>query len=242
MGVHEVTVGQFRKFVEAENYLTEAERDGKGGGGYDYKTNKFFKNPKYSWRNPGFEQDDKHPVVNVSWNDAVAFCKWLSRIEKRDYRLPTEAHWEYACRAGSSREFTFGDDAAQLVNFANVADASFKTKVPTHLTVQGNDDSLFTSHCGRYQSNELGLHDMHGNVYEWCSDWLGNYPNSAVVDPLGPTIGTHRVLRGGSYCDVGAHCRSAIRRSAPPEGRDSYIGFRLSLSSSEFLKSPTADK
>jgi formylglycine-generating enzyme required for sulfatase activity len=197
LGAYEVTVGQFRKFVEAENYKTDAERDEKGGYGYDAETGKFSQDAKYSWRNPGFEQDDKHPVVNVSWNDAVAFCKWLSRVEGRDYRLPTEAEWEYGCRAASSREFTFGDDAEQLVGFGNVADASFKTKLPTATSVRSNDGSIFTSRVGSYRSNEFGLHDMHGNVNEWCSDWYGEYPSSAVVDPVGPATGSFRVNRGG---------------------------------------------
>jgi formylglycine-generating enzyme required for sulfatase activity len=94
MGVHEVTVGQFSKFVESEKYKTEAEADGKGGYGYDQSTNRVSVNAKYTWQNPGFPQDDNHPVVNVSWNDAVAFCRWLSRVEGREYRLPTEAEWE----------------------------------------------------------------------------------------------------------------------------------------------------
>jgi formylglycine-generating enzyme required for sulfatase activity len=133
LGVHEVTVGQFRKFVEAEGYKTDAERDGKGGYGYDAETGRFSQDTKYSWRNPGFDQDDKHPVVNVSWNDGVAFCKWLSRVEGREYRLPTEAEWEYSCRAGSSREFAFGDDAEQLVGFGNFADASLKTSLVSRI-------------------------------------------------------------------------------------------------------------
>jgi formylglycine-generating enzyme required for sulfatase activity len=242
LGVHEVTVGQFRKFVEAENYKTDAERDGNGGYGYDAETGQYNQDAKYSWRNPGFEQDDKHPVVNVSWNDAVAFCKWLSRFEGRDYRLPTEAEWEYSCRAGSSREFTFGDDAEQLVGFDNVADASMKTKFPNASTVRSNDGSIFTSRVGSYRSNEFGLHDMHGNVAEWCSDWYGDYSTSAVVDPLGAATGSLRVFRGGSWNFRAACCRSAVRSGDSPGLRDDSLGFRLALSSTGIPQSPEADK
>jgi formylglycine-generating enzyme required for sulfatase activity len=236
MGVHEVTVGQFRKFVESEKYKTEAEADGKGGYGYDQSTNGYIQNSKYTWQNPGFTQDDNHPVVNVSWNDAVAFCRWLSRVEGRDYRLPTEAEWEYSCRAGSSREFTFGDDAEQLVGFGNFADASLKTKFPNATTVRSDDGSIFTTRVGSYRSNEFGLYDMHGNVFEWCSDWFGEYPRGSVTDPVGPVTGSYRVYRGGSWYDGAAYCRTAHRHGYDPSSRLSYCGFRVALSSSGIPK------
>jgi formylglycine-generating enzyme required for sulfatase activity len=241
LGVHEVTVGQFRKFVEAEGYKTDAERDAKGGIGYDAERRVWDGGAKYSWRNPGFEQDDKHPVVNVSWNDGVAFCKWLSRVEGREYRLPTEAEWEYGCRAGSSTEFTFGDDAEQLVGFGNFADASLKTKLPNATNVRSNDGSIFTSGVGNYRSNEFGLHDMHGNVWEWCSDWYGDYPASAVVDPVGPATDSLRVHRGGSWGSQAADCRSAYRNRGMPVDRSGGLGFRVALSPSGIPQSPEAD-
>jgi formylglycine-generating enzyme required for sulfatase activity len=242
LGVHEVTVGQFRKFIEAEGYKTEAERDEKGGPGFDSKTGLPTLDSKYNWRNPGFEQDDKHPVVNVSWNDAVAFCKWLRRIEGRDYRLPTEAQWEYACRAGSTQEFTFGDDAEQLVAFSNVADSSFKSKIKVLPAINGNDGSIFTSRVGSYRSNAFGLHDMHGNVVEWCSDWVGVYPTNVVVDPVGPATGWNRVMRGGAWCDAAVDCRSARRNWNKPDFRGIFLGFRVALSPSGIPQSPEADK
>ena len=101
LSAHEITVGQFRRFVEDAGYQTQAERDGKGGWGFDSATGEFKQDAKYTWRSPGFEQSDDHPVVNVSWNDATEFCRWLSRKDGRTYRLPTEAEWEYCCRAGS---------------------------------------------------------------------------------------------------------------------------------------------
>ena len=97
LGTHHVTVGQFRRFVADDDYKTDAEKDGKGGFGTDDEGH-WARKPEYTWRNPGFAQTDEHPVVNVSWNDATAFCQWLSRKEGNTYRLPTEAEWEYAYR------------------------------------------------------------------------------------------------------------------------------------------------
>ena len=240
MGIHEVTVGQFRRFVEADGYKTEAERDGSGGYGYDSETNIYIQDPKYSWLHPGFEQDDNHPVVNVSWNDAVAFCRWLSRLEGLKYRLPTEAEWEYSCRAGSSHEFTYGNDAEQLVGFGNVADASLRTKFPYILTVRSNDGSIFTTRVGSYRPNQFGLYDMHGNVFEWCSDWYGDYPTSSVVDPVGPATGSHRVMRGGCWDGNAAICRSAGRDGSVPSFLGFSRGFRVALGHDETLNSRNA--
>ena len=239
LGVHEVTVGQFRKFVEAEGYKTDAERDAKGGFGYDAERRVWDGGAKYSWRNPGFEQDDKHPVVNVSWNDSVAFCKWLSRVEGREYRLPTEAEWEYSCRAGSSTEFTFGDDAELLVGFGNLGDGSLRDELPMMFpmgpSLASLDGSIFTSRVGSYWSNAFGLHDMHGNVSEWCSDWYWSYWRWESwfprMDP-GPATGSSRVSRGGGWIDRAADCRSARRKGAYPSFRIHYLGFRVALSSS----------
>jgi len=101
LGIHEVTIAQFRRFVDDTKYKTEAEKDELGGLGWNEAEGKFKVDPKYTWRNSGFKQEDSHPVVNVSWNDAEAFCAWLSKKEGQAYRLPTEAEWEYACRAGT---------------------------------------------------------------------------------------------------------------------------------------------
>lgn len=242
IGVHEVTVGQFRMFVEAESYKTEPERDGKGCHALDWEAIRMVRYSKYTWRKHGFEQDDDHPVVNVTWNDAVAFCKWLSRVEGRDYRLPTEAEWEYSCRAGSSHEFTFGDDTDQLVGFGNFLDASWKTKFPKLVTVNGNDGSIVTSRVGSYRANEFGLHDMHGNVAEWCSDWDGDYPEGPITDPTGPQRGSLRAIRGGGWIDFPAVCRSATRNNLTPDHAFDNLGFRVALSSSGIPKSPEADK
>lgn len=236
MGIHEVTVGQFRKFVKAEKYKTEAETDGKGGRGVDPSTGDYSQNPKYTWRNPGFAQDDNHPVVNVSWNDAVAFCRWLSRVEGREYRLPTEAEWEYSCRAGSSSEFSFGDDAEQVVTFGNVADSTLKRQFPKFGAESSSDGVVFTSRVGSYRSNKFGLYDMHGNVAEWCSDWHGEYPRRTLTDPVGTATGSNRVLRGGSWGGGAVLCRSAVRDWNAAWSRGDNLGFRVALSPSGIPK------
>jgi formylglycine-generating enzyme required for sulfatase activity len=172
LGVHEVTRGQFRRFVDDSGYQTEAEKDGKGGYGWNEDAKKFGQNPRYTWREAGFEQTDLHPVVNVSWNDAVAFAKWLGRKEGKTYRLPTEAEWEYACRAGTMTRYFPGDDAEALAEVGNVADATTREKHPDWTwTIAARDGFVYTAPVGRYHPNAWGLHDMHGNVWEWCWDW-----------------------------------------------------------------------
>jgi formylglycine-generating enzyme required for sulfatase activity len=111
LGQYEVTRGQFADFVKDQGYKTDAETDGEGGWGWNDSTQKFEgRDPQYNWKNTGFAQTDSHPVVNVTWNDAVKFCEWLSRKEGAIYRLPTEAEWEYACRAGTMTLYQNGDD------------------------------------------------------------------------------------------------------------------------------------
>ena len=130
LGIHEVTRGQFRRFVHETGYQTEAERDGKGGDGWNEHKKTFERNPKYTWQNPGFVQTDEHPVVNVSWSDAQAFIAWLGRKEGKPYRLPTEAEWEYACRAGTTSRYSSGDDPEGVTAVGNIADGTAKEKYP----------------------------------------------------------------------------------------------------------------
>jgi formylglycine-generating enzyme required for sulfatase activity len=122
LGAHEVTVGQFRKFVEAVGHKTDAESSAQGGWGYDAAKIEFERKPGFSWKNTGWPQSDNQPVVNVSWNDAQAFCKWLSEKEGRTYRLATEAEWEYACRAGTTSRHS-GGSKETVTEFGNIADA-----------------------------------------------------------------------------------------------------------------------
>ena len=228
---HEVTVSQFRRFADEEHFQTDAEKDGQGGKGWNEKTGAFEKDSKYTWRAPGFPQWDDHPVVLVSWNDANAFCEWLSRKDGRKFQLPTEAQWEYACRAGSTTVFPNGDDPNLLSKIGNVADATFKRKYPRHVCITSDDGVLYTAPVGNYAANEWGLHDMIGNVGEWCSDSYRAYADmsSPAIDASGsPAAGAlPRVFRGGSWAEHFLLCRSGHRRWLTPETRYGNIGFRV---------------
>jgi formylglycine-generating enzyme required for sulfatase activity len=236
LGAHEVTVGQFRQFVKASGYRTEAEKDGEGGWGVNVRTGTFEgRKPKYSWRNPGFPQTDRHPVVNVTWNDAVAFCRWLGKREGKRYRLPTEAEWEYACRAGTTTRYHSGDDPETLVKVANVADAAGgkqgRRQFPNwdRLALKGSDGQVYTAPVGSYRPNAWGLFDMHGNVWEWCSDYYDEdyYGKSPVKDPEGPEEGHLRARRGGAWHTFPLFARSSFRNYNTPVSRYLNLGFRV---------------
>jgi formylglycine-generating enzyme required for sulfatase activity len=175
-------------------------------------------------KNPSRFNEAKKPVETVSWEDAMEFCARLSALPeeiaaRRVYRLPTEAEWEYACRAGSTSAYCFGDDESRLGEYAWFNGNSGDTTHPV--------GPLFN------EPNAWGLYDMHGNVWEWCSDWYGDYPKGAVTDPVGPKEGSHRVNRGGCWYCTAADCRSAYRGSYTPTYRTYSSGFRLALSSPE---------
>jgi len=212
LGRHEVTRGQFRRFVDQTDYETEAERDGKGGVGF--VDGDWVQDPRFVWSaDPGFPQTDDHPVVNVSWNDATAFCQWLSKKQGADYDLPSEAQWEYACRAGTTTRYSFGDDGAALGEYAWFSGNSSDTTHPV---------------CGK-RPNAWGLFDMHGNVWEWCADgWAEDYyARSPTDDPAGLDSAS-RVLRGGSFRlhDPGSF-RCADRHHYHPDYRSVVSGFRV---------------
>jgi formylglycine-generating enzyme required for sulfatase activity len=235
LAIHAVTVGQFRRFVEETDYETDAEKDGKGGWGYNAETRRSEGRKKeYTWKNPGWKQTDDHPVVNVSWNDAVQFCAWLSKKERVTYRLPTEAEWEYACRAGTTTRFHPGDEDRDLKGYANLADQSLKAKLDAKVHakkafVDWDDKHPFTAPVGSYKPNAWGLYDVHGNVWEWCHDWYQKdyYKDSPKKDPSGPAFGLTRVLRGGAWFDSPGNCRAATRTDLTPAGRGDSSGFRV---------------
>ena len=243
MGRHEVTVGQFRRFVEASGHVPESVADGTGGYGYEvaratdptHRGDAFAgRSPRYSWRDPGFAQDDDHPVTNVTWNDAQAMARWLSAQEGGHYRLPTEAEWEYACRAGTSTRFHSGDDPRSLARVANVFDDDASPSWPrwSGQAQPYHDGFAFTAPVGRFAPNAWGLHDMHGNVWEWTADRYGetSYAEPAPrVDPTGPADGHLRVRRGGSWHTWAFYARCSFRNWNTASTRYPLVGFRLVL-------------
>ena len=156
-------------------------------------------------RNPGWGHGNE-PVVNVSWDDALAYATYY------DKRLPTEAEWEYACRAGGTGKWCFGNDVERLEKYA---------------WYDANSDNQ-THSVGEKKANAWGLYDMHGNVWEWCMDWydVGYYEISTDRDPVGPVSGHYRVLRGGSWLIDPAWCRSSLRYKGLPGNRTNLVGFR----------------
>ena len=221
MQTSEVTVGQFRRFVQETGYKTDAET---GGGSYVQAKRGWEKKPEAYWDSPGFSQTENHPVTCVSYNDARAFIKWLNQKEGGNgYQLPTEAQWEYACRAGS------------LTALANGALFELQSRKDDHLNEMGwYSFDMFMSHGGsithevaQKKPNSWGLYDMHGNVYEWCRSRYGAYPTGSATDPVGPLIGDFRVVRGGCWGDLAKDCRSANRGRCPEDYRDITIGFRI---------------
>jgi formylglycine-generating enzyme len=168
--------------------------------------------------NPSRFKGANRPVETVSWDEVTFFCKKLTELERRAgrlpagmaYQLPTEAQWEYACRAGTKTAFSFGDSLTSV-----------------QANIRGGPGA--TTDVGKYPANAWGFHDMHGNAFEWCEDVLGKYPTGAVSDPVGPAGGLFRVGRGGSWLSSADNARSAYRGRYGPASGISYLGFRLSL-------------
>jgi formylglycine-generating enzyme required for sulfatase activity/serine/threonine protein kinase len=232
LGIHEVTRGQFRRFVDETGYTTDAEKDGHGGWGCNEKAGTREQDPRYTWRDPGFIQTDEHPVVNVSWNDAVAFADWLSREEGKVYRLPTEAEWEYACRSGTTSRFWCGDDPGGLAAVGNVADETYRARYPDSPGIATRDGFVYTAPVGHFRASAFGLYDMHGNVWEWCSDGYRDHyvPLSTQDAPTESSEPPARAVRGGSWDDEPRYCQSAATLRHLRGDRSFSIGFRLVLS------------
>ncbi len=202
LGRYPVTRGEFRAFVLASGYRTEAELN----------------ESSEQWQAPGFAQGDDHPVVCIAWADAVAYCAWLAQQSGLAYRLPSEAQWEYACRAGSTTPFCWGERVASgQANF----DAS-------HPYPDGPTGAFLrtTVPVEAFAPNPWGLVQMHGNVWEWVLDGYAPYAEEAQVDPC-VVEGELHVRRGGAFSSYGARLRSAFRGQAGPGYRVSRMGFRV---------------
>ena len=197
MGATEVTNGQYQAFLRDSGYDGAREADS------DYL--------KHIRGDNNMPTGDDYPIVWVSWHNAQAFCAWLSRKTGKSYTLPTEAQWEYACRAGSTTRFSFGDSDSDLGAYG---------------WYSGNSNRR-THPVGTKRPNGWGLYDMHGNVWEWCLDWFGDYPSTPQTNPTGPNTGSNRVLRGGSWHDYPHYCRSARRSWFSPAFTSLSSGFRV---------------
>jgi len=212
-----VTVGQWREFVKS-GYKSEGETE---GGAYTWTGKDWKKQKDIYWDHPGFKQTDSHPVTCISWNDAQAFIKWLDAKENCVYRLPTEAEWEYACRAGTMTPFAFGE-------CLSTDEANYNGIYPLAGCLKGAYRKR-TVPAGCFAPNAWGLYGMHGNGREWCHDWYGKYKANSVTDPTGPIDGSLRVLRGGGWYFHAKRCRSASRSGNVSGRRDHGFGFRLVL-------------
>jgi formylglycine-generating enzyme len=219
MSKYLITVEQFKSFVDATGYVTDADKgtDGMSGSAIWTKSKFEFK-AGVNWKcdvkgNPRPETDYKHPVIHVCWIDAKAFADWM------DCRLPTEAEWEYACRAGTTTPFNTG-------NNLTTSQANYYGSHPYNKNAKGVFRDK-TTPVGSFPPNAWGLFDMHGNVWEWCSDWYGVYPTTPQINPGGPASGSYRVLRGGSWNFSARFCRSSVRNFSYPDTRYINIGFRL---------------
>ena len=210
LGRYETTIAQFRAFVAETKYKTDAESSGKGGLGRD-RDNQDARGPEYTWLHPAVAQGDDYPIGQVSWHDAVEFCKWLSRKEGRTCRLPTEAEWEWACRAGSEGPYSWGDDPAQVGDYAWYHDNSGDRSHPV----------------GQKKPNAWGLYDMYGNIAEYCEDWSADLPTGVPTDPHGPAQGDSRVIRSYGFIDSADGMQSDARASYGPRDSMFHFGFRV---------------
>lgn len=234
IGVTEVTVGQFRHFVMATGYRTEAERFFNEGCATHVKTEgPWRKRRTKNWRNPAFVQSDDHPVVCVSWNDAQAYVKWLSRHTGAQYFLPSEAQWEYVARAGSSTARFWGDDPSRACEYANIADrAAWRWGVPgsgeTYIH-DCDDRHVHTAPVASFKANAFGVHDILGNVYEWVDDCWDNRYDPTLTDGRSQTTGdcSKKSVRGGSWEATQGLARSATRGEWDTNAAISTTGFRV---------------
>jgi len=229
MSRFEITVAQFSAFANASSYRTTAEYT--GGAWILTPSGKREWRRGLTWISPPFPQGPDHPVTMVSWDDAKAFCAWLSDQCGREVRLPSEAEWEYACRAGTDTRFYWGNDMMEGVTWMNGADLCLQRRFREWVTAPYDDGFLFTAPVGSYQGNAWGLYDMHGNVWEWCEDWYSEtfYASGPDTDPVCEETEGRRCVRGGSWLWYPVFARSSMRMKYAPSYITNDLGFRVVL-------------
>ena len=242
IGTTEVTRGQFAAFVAATNYRTDAERKGWAWARTGSLT---ARREGVTWSAPGFEQSDEHPVVYVSANDAAAFCRWLSERKGRRYRLPTEAEWEWACRAGAAAAYPWGDDPTAGAGQANLYDRSAAAAHAGSVYFNGiapagwADNFVATAPVGRFRANAFGLFDVLGNVRELTADGFAPFDESAATDPAVAVGAGGQVIKGGGFGDTcGFFARAGSRDGIAPDGAMNDLGFRVAAD--DFSGAPAA--
>ena len=240
----ELSVADFAPFIKATGYQTDADKD---GGSYSWTGQKWEKKAGVNWKCDAQgkvrpESEYNHPVIHVSWYDAVNYCNWLSKAhgytpvyrisgttvtanwQANGYRLPTEAEWEYAARSGGKKyKYAWGNGNPK----GNIADETAKKQFSNWTIWTGyTDGHTYTAPVGSFEQGDLGLADMTGNVWEWCWDWYGTYPDGAQTNPRGPDTGAYRVRRGGSWSFTASLLRVASRDLGGPGYRYNFLGFR----------------
>ncbi len=222
MSIYEITVGQFKRFTEQTGYRTDAEVE---GWAFVWDGTSWGKEFGITFRNPGFPQNDDHPVVCVIWRDAAAYCEWQSESSGRKVRLPTEAEWEFSARERGMRP-RYGWGAG--VPSGNVADESAGSVWPS-LKIWGGymDGFVTTAPVGRFRPNSIGLYDMSGNVMEWCADSYGPYTAEEKKDPMITKQDQFKVLRGGSWFNAEPGVRTTARTRLNQTYRGTRVGFRV---------------
>ena len=227
----EITVGQFKQFVQDANYETVAEKNGKGCFSWDLEKKNWEQQPERNWKNPGFAQNDNHPVVCVSWDDAKAYVKWLSHRTGAVYRLPTEAEWEYVARAGTKTARYYQD--GKQCDYANALGQEAKSIADADWTLaECSGGHIYTAPVASFWENQFGLFDMLGNVWEWTEDcWHENYQGAPTdgsewKEANGGDCG-RRVVRGGSWDLNPRNLRSANRLWNGADEAFGNLGFRI---------------
>ncbi len=231
MGRYEVTKAQFRKFVKTAAYKTDAEKKGKAWILNESTDWQYKEQQGYFWDRPGFNQQESHPVVCVSWNDAKAFAAWLGKKTGTKFDLPAEAQWEYAARAGTTGMGFWRNDDSKACIYANILDKESLTRkgLSSKYCFPCDDHYFFTSPAGTYKANAFGLYDMLGNVWEWCEDvYVKNaYSKHGLNNPVVESGGSLRVIRGGSWFFDSWYIQCASRYGNLTSNTDSNLGFRL---------------